>query len=79
MVAVRGAAYECVELWAAVAAGYHYGLTPRLAYGVEEFSYEHVQQVVCTLGWAVVDALTQRRGAGNHFFKTKIFHKGRPT
>ena len=63
MVTVLGSAHEGVELLAAVARGDHDGLAPRLAYGVQELVYEYVQQVVGTLVRAVVDALTQRRGA----------------
>jgi hypothetical protein len=65
---------ERVELLAAVARGHHDGLSPRFADGVEELLYQYVQQVVCTLRWAVVDALAQRRGAGGQFFNTKVFH-----
>ena len=39
VVAVLGSAHEGVELLAAVARGYHDGLTPRLAYGVQELVY----------------------------------------
>ena len=42
VVAVLGSAHEGVELLAAVARGYHDGLAPRLAYGVEELVYEYV-------------------------------------
>ena len=49
VMAMCGATDEGVELLAAVARGYHDGLAPRLAYGVQELVYEYVQQVVCTL------------------------------
>ena len=39
VVAVLGSAHEGVELLAAVARGYHDGLSPRLAYGVQELVY----------------------------------------
>ena len=39
VVAVLGSAHEGVELLAAVARGYHNGLAPRLAYGVQELVY----------------------------------------
>ena len=67
VVAVLRAAHEFVELLAAVAAGDDDGSAPRFTYGVEELFYKYVQQVVCTLRWAVVDALAQRRGAGGQF------------
>jgi hypothetical protein len=54
---------ERVEFLAAVARGYHDGLSPRFADGVKELFYEYVQQVVCTLRWAIVDALAQRCSA----------------
>ena len=63
VVAVLGSAHEGVELLAAVARGDHDGLAPRLAYGVQELFYEYVQQMVCTLVRAVVNALAQRRSA----------------
>ena len=64
VVAVLHASDERVEFLAAVARGHHDRFSPRFADGVEELVYEYVQQVVCTLRWAVVDALAQRRGAG---------------
>ena len=63
MVAVLGTAHQGVELLAAIATAHHDRFAPRFAYGVEELVYEYVQQVVCTLIRAVVDALAQRRGA----------------
>ena len=63
VVAILGAAHQGVELLAAVAAAHRDRLSPRFADGIEELLDEDVQQVVCTLGWAVVDALAQRCGA----------------
>lgn len=74
VMAVLGTAHEGVELLAAVAAAHDDGLAPRCADGVEELVYKHVQQVIGTLGRAVVDTLTLRRGTGGEFFQTKIFH-----
>jgi hypothetical protein len=76
VVAVLHTPDERVELPAAIARGHHDGLSPRFADGVEELVYEYVQQVVCTLRRAVVDALAQRRGAGAQFVYGKIFHDG---
>ena len=64
VMAVLGTTHQLVQLLAAVARGYHDGLAPRFADGVEQLLHEHVQQMVCTLGRAVIDALTLRRGAG---------------
>ena len=64
VVAVLRPSYERVELLTSVATADHYRLTPRLAYGVKKLVYEYMQQVVCTLVRAVVNALTQRCGAG---------------
>ena len=64
--------HERVEFLAAVATGHHYRLAPRLAYGVEELLHEHVQQMVCTLGRTVINALTLRRSAGTQFGNGKI-------
>ena len=75
MVTVLHAPDERVELLAAVARGYHDGLSPRFADGVKELFYEYVQQVVGTLRWAVVDALAQRGSAGGEFGNGKIFHE----
>ena len=72
VVTVLCSTHERVEFLAAVATGHHYRLAPRLAYGVEQLLHEHVQQMVCTLGRAVVDALTQRRSAGGQFGNGKI-------
>ena len=72
VVAVLHATHERVEFLAAVATGHHYRLAPRLAYGVEELLHKHVQQMVCTLGRSVVDALTLRRSAGTQFGNGKI-------
>ena len=72
VVAVCGATDEGVELGTSVAATHHDGLAPRLAYGVEQLLHEYVQQVVGTLGRAIVDALAQRRGAGGEFLNRKI-------
>ena len=72
MVTILHTPDERVELLAAVARGYHDGLSPRFADGVKELVYEYVQQVVCTLRWAIVDALAQRCGAGGEFLYRKI-------
>ena len=74
MVTILHTPDERVELLAAVARGYHDGLTPRFADGVEELLYQYVQQVVCTLRWAIVDALAQRGSAGGQFGYTEMFH-----
>lgn len=74
VMAVLRSAHEGIQLGTAVAAAHDDGLAPRLADGVEELVYEHMQQVIGTLWRAVVDALALRRGAGNQFFQTKIFH-----
>ena len=74
VVAVLHTPDERVELLTAVARGHHDGLAPRFADGVKELFYEYVQQVVCTLRWAIVDALAQRGSAGGQFGYTKIFH-----
>ena len=72
VVAVLHTPDEGVEFLTAVARGHHDGLSPRFADGVEELLYQYVQQVVCTLRWAVVDALAQRGSAGAQFGYTKI-------
>ena len=72
VVAVLHTPDERIELLAAVARGHHDGLSPRFADGVEELVYEYVQQMICTLRWAVVDALAQRRGTGAQFGYGKI-------
>ena len=63
VVAVLHTPDERVELLAAVARGHHDGLAPRFANGVKELLHQYVQQVVCTLRWAIVDALAQRGSA----------------
>ena len=74
MVTILYASDERVELLASVATTDHDRLSPRLADGVEELVYEYVQQVVCTLRRAIVNALAQRGSAGGEFGDTKIFH-----
>ena len=74
MVTVGYTPNERIEFFAAVARGNYYRLAPRFADGVEELVYEYVQQVVCTLRWAIVDALAQRGGAGGEFLDGKVFH-----
>jgi len=63
MVTILHASDERVEFLAAIPTADHDGLSPRFADGVEELVYEYVQQVVGALVRAIVDALTQRRGA----------------
>ena len=67
MMAVLRPTHEGIEFLATVATAHYDGLTPCLAYGVEELVYEYVQQVVSTLCRAVVDALALRCGAGAQF------------
>ena len=76
MVTVLHTPDEGVEFLAAVARGHHDGLSPRFADGVKELLHQYVQQVVCTLRWAVVDALALRCGAGGKFGYGKVFHDG---
>ena len=70
--AVLHASDERVQFLAAIPRGHHDGLAPRFADGVKELVYEYVQQVVCTLRRAVVDALAQRGSAGGEFLYRKI-------
>ena len=63
MVTALHTADERIELLASVSAADNYRLSPRFADGVKELVYEYVQQVVCTLRWAIVDALAQRGSA----------------
>ena len=75
MVAILGASHQGVELFAAITAAHHDRLAPRFAYRVKDLLYQYVQQVVCTLTRAIVDALAQRRDAGGEFLYGKIFHR----
>ena len=72
VVAVLCSTYKCIKLLAAIARGDHDGLTPRLAYRIEQLVYQYMQQMVCTLARAIVNALAQRRGAGGEFGNGKI-------
>lgn len=74
VVAILGATHQLVELLAAIPAADHDGLASRFAYRVKDLLYQYVQQVVCTLTRAIVDALAQRRDAGGEFLYGKIFH-----
>ena len=65
---------EGIEFLAAIARGDHYRLSPCFADGVKELLYQYVQQMVCTLGRAVINALTLRRSAGTQFGNCKMFH-----
>ena len=78
VVAILHAANERIEFLAAVATTDHDRLPPCFAYGVEELVYEYVQQVVCTLRRAIVNALTQCCGTGGEFVYGKVFHVSYP-
>ena len=54
---------ERVEFLASISTADHDGLAPRFADGVKELLHQYVQQVVCSLRWAFVDALAQRGSA----------------
>ena len=64
---VLRASNKRVEFLTAITAADHYWFSPHFAYGVKELVDEYMQQVVCTLRWAIIDALAQRRGAGGEF------------
>ena len=70
--AVFYATHKLIQFLAAVSAADYDRLSPRLAYRIEQLVYQYMQQMVCTLARAVVDALAQRRGAGGEFGNGKI-------
>ena len=74
VVAVLHTPDERVEFLTSIATADHYRLTPRLAYGVQQLLYQHMQQVIGALGRAVVYALALRRGASGQLLNGKIFH-----
>jgi hypothetical protein len=76
VMAMGGAAHQAVEFFAAIATTDEYGAPPRFAYGIEQLLYQHMQQVISALRWAIVDALALRCGAGAQFGYGKVFHDG---
>lgn len=76
VMAMGGTAHQAVEFLATIATTDEDGAAPRFAYGIEQLLYQHMQQVISTLRWAVVDALALRCGAGAQFVYGKIFHDG---
>ena len=74
VMAMGGAAHQAVEFLATIATTDEDGPAPRFAYGIEQLLYQHMQQVISALRWAVVDALALRCGAGAQFGYGKIFH-----
>ena len=78
VVTVLHATYEHIQFLASISTADHDRLAPRFADGVKELLHQYVQQVVCTLRWAIVDALAQRRSAGGEFLNTEMFHDEDP-
>ena len=78
VMAMGGTAHQVVEFLATIATTDEDGAAPRFAYEIEQLLYQHMQQVISALRWAVVDALALRGGAGGKFGYGKVFHDGDP-
>lgn len=76
VMAMGGTAHQVVEFIATIATTDEDGAAPRFAYGIEQLLYQHMQQVISALRWAIVDALALRGGAGAQFVDGEIFHDG---
>jgi hypothetical protein len=72
VMAMGGTAHQVVEFLATIATTDEDGAAPRFAYGIEQLLYQHMQQVISALRWAIVDALALRCGACGEFGNGKI-------